>query len=379
MSTYLLLRNNKQTGPYTLEEIKSMSLKSYDLVWIEGKSAAWRYPGEITEFSSFAPVVPEQPYDRFFKKAGTETAKKESHVNSTRIILPNQESVYINLPASEKRLSGIGSAPQRRAPLELNWEEPIRQPEAYKITERHKASSGRSLLIISIALMFIAGLITGFIISNRRIFYSANGNSTQAQPPARKSSTALQANPVKSGLMVGDDKNRQLNKEEPGSLKEPIIPSGITKKKKSGLASFTKKNSQPAAPGRTPVEKVSDSTANLRENDNENSSLAEKIRANPSDYLIVTAGKYKVGILGGISEVPLMITNRSGVTMDLVVVAVDYVLHNNKVFKTENLSFRNLASGTTVTAEAPKSPRGVKITYRLTIADAQQIDMSYSN
>jgi hypothetical protein len=86
-----------------------------------------------------------------------------------------------------------------------------------------------------------------------------------------------------------------------------------------------------------------------------------------------------VGVLGGISEVPLMITNRSGVTMDLVVVAVDYILHNKKVFKTENLSFRNLASGTTVTVEAPKSPRGVRITYRLTIADAQQIDMSYSN
>lgn len=378
MSTYLLLRNNKQTGPYTLEEIKCMSLKSYDLVWVEGKSAAWRYPGEITEFSSFAPVVPEQPYDRFFKKPGTETAKKESHVNPTRIILPNQESVYINLPASEKRHAGTGSAPQRKAALELNWEEPIRQPAAYKITMRPKPSSGRSLLIISISLMFIAGLVTGFIISNRRIFYSANGISTQAQTPALKSSP-LHANSMKSGPMVGNDKNTQLNHEEPGSLKEQIIPSGITKKKKTGPVSLTKKDSQPVAPGRTPVERASDSTGNQRLTDNENSSLAEKIRANPSDYLIVTAGKYKVGVLGGISEVPLMITNRSGVTMDLVVVAVDYILHNKKVFKTENLSFRNLASGTTVTAEAPKSPRGVKITCRLTIADAQQIDMSYSN
>ncbi len=379
MSTYLLLRNNKQTGPFTLEEIKRLSLKSYDLVWIEGKSAAWRYPGEITEFSSFAPVVPEQPYDRFFKKPGTETSKKESLVNPTRIILPNQESVYINLPASEKRPSGIGSAPQRRDTLELNWEEPIRQPEGYKITERPKPSSGRSLLIISIALMFIAGLVTGFIISNRRIFYSANEISTQAQPPARKSPILLPTNPVKSGLVARDGKNGKLNMEEPGSLREPIIPSGIIKKKKSGPVTLTKKVSQPVPASGTPVGKVSDSGANRRVTDNENSSLAAKIRANPSDYLIVTAGNYKVGVLGGISEVPLMITNRSGVTMDLVVVAVDYILHNKKVFKTENLSFRNLASGTTVTAEAPKSPRGVKITYRLTIADAQQIDMSYSN
>jgi hypothetical protein len=35
-----------------LEEIKDMSLKSYDLLWVVGKSAAWRYPGEIAELKS---------------------------------------------------------------------------------------------------------------------------------------------------------------------------------------------------------------------------------------------------------------------------------------------------------------------------------------
>ncbi len=45
-----------------------MGLKAYDLVWLEGKSAAWRYPSEIEELSSFAPAVEEQPFDRFYKK-----------------------------------------------------------------------------------------------------------------------------------------------------------------------------------------------------------------------------------------------------------------------------------------------------------------------
>ena len=78
MNKYLLLRNNKQTGPYTIDDIKTMGLKAYDLVWIEGKSAAWRYPGEIEEFKSFAPPVEEQPYDRFFKKSSPE--KKTGHL-----------------------------------------------------------------------------------------------------------------------------------------------------------------------------------------------------------------------------------------------------------------------------------------------------------
>ncbi|RYZ25538.1 MAG: hypothetical protein EOO10_18015 [Chitinophagaceae bacterium] len=44
---YLLLRNNQQTGPYSLEEIIQFDLKPFDLIWIEGRSAGWYYPQEI--------------------------------------------------------------------------------------------------------------------------------------------------------------------------------------------------------------------------------------------------------------------------------------------------------------------------------------------
>jgi hypothetical protein len=55
---YLLLRNNKQTGPYSLEELLQLNLKPFDLVWMEGRSAAWQYPSEIP---SLKPYVPETP------------------------------------------------------------------------------------------------------------------------------------------------------------------------------------------------------------------------------------------------------------------------------------------------------------------------------
>jgi len=69
MNTYRLLRNNKESGPYTAAQLISMGLKAYDLIWNEGKSAAWLYPGELPEFKPYAPEVTEQPFDRFFKKA----------------------------------------------------------------------------------------------------------------------------------------------------------------------------------------------------------------------------------------------------------------------------------------------------------------------
>lgn len=75
MASYLLLRNNKETGPHSLDDLRKLGLKPYDLVWVEGKSAAWRYPSEIDELKPFSPVAEEQPFDRFFKKP---TEEKEA-------------------------------------------------------------------------------------------------------------------------------------------------------------------------------------------------------------------------------------------------------------------------------------------------------------
>ncbi len=72
MASYLLLRNNKESGPYSLDELLNYGLKPYDLVWVNGKSAAWRYPSEVAELKPYAPEVEEQPFDRFYKKPAEE-------------------------------------------------------------------------------------------------------------------------------------------------------------------------------------------------------------------------------------------------------------------------------------------------------------------
>src|SRR6185437_1647443 len=105
MSTYLLLRNNKESGPFTMDEIRRMSLKAYDLVWVEGKSAAWRYPGEIPEFTSFAPQVPEQPFDRFNKKTAATTSSAENKTKTTESSVREEES-YLSPAPNQSREGG---------------------------------------------------------------------------------------------------------------------------------------------------------------------------------------------------------------------------------------------------------------------------------
>ncbi|MEX6686888.1 hypothetical protein QTN47_05250 [Danxiaibacter flavus] len=72
---YLLLRNNKESGPFTAEQLAKMGLKPYDLIWEEGRTAAWLYPSEIPALKEFAPVIEEQPFDRFYKKPAAATTK----------------------------------------------------------------------------------------------------------------------------------------------------------------------------------------------------------------------------------------------------------------------------------------------------------------
>jgi hypothetical protein len=113
METYLLLRSNKQSGPYSLQQLVNFGLKPYDLVWVEGKSAAWRYPSEVELLKAYAPAVEEQPYDRFYKKQEETPAVKpvpkqeeidiprkqeEAHAAPKQqelYVAPRQEEIYV--------------------------------------------------------------------------------------------------------------------------------------------------------------------------------------------------------------------------------------------------------------------------------------------
>jgi hypothetical protein len=126
---YSLLRNNKQSGPYSLDQLKTMGLKAYDLVWVDGRSAAWRYPCEIEELSAFAPAVEEQPFDRFFKKpaafqtasgsvvssggsttAGTTTASPPFSGDFSPA--PRKRTIYVTMPGGGTPASNRPAMPE---------------------------------------------------------------------------------------------------------------------------------------------------------------------------------------------------------------------------------------------------------------------------
>src|SRR5665213_1579752 len=300
MSTYLLLRNNKESGPFTVDEIKRMSLKAYDLVWVEGKSAAWRYPGEIPEFTGFAPQAPEQPYDRFYKKpaSASNTAEIKTKITESpegRRPDTNRDSVYINMPASDQKSNGLIPAFPVQQPIELNWDEPMRFSENMTQSPANpQKTSGRGLLIASVILLFGAGMCTGFFISNRRNIYSTGVNTPHGVPVMSKDFP--QSAPEQSDLLSANDSGKALEGRTLAASPLQASHTVVKSRKKTGSVSTVNKDSLYSATAALPVSHVADSSRIKLDAENKKAELAAKIKMHPEEYLPVTAGKFKTGV-----------------------------------------------------------------------------------
>jgi hypothetical protein len=94
-SVYLLLRNNQQSGPFTIDELLQQQLKPSDMIWIEGKSTAWTYLSELE-------LIP------FIKKAETSSQVRAVNIPDEierkaeelrqRVLNASQRSYFQNHP-----------------------------------------------------------------------------------------------------------------------------------------------------------------------------------------------------------------------------------------------------------------------------------------
>lgn len=134
MSAYRLLRNNKESGPFSLEEITAIGFKPYDLIWIDNKSAAWRYPYEVPELKPFTNFTEEQPYDRFYKKETTakEVKEKEEVVTVTNeatiTAVENAAETIVEKKTEQPSVRKIYVALPANSSLSANKEKPVTAP-----------------------------------------------------------------------------------------------------------------------------------------------------------------------------------------------------------------------------------------------------------
>ncbi|HYJ63183.1 MAG TPA: hypothetical protein VEV62_05530 [Parafilimonas sp.] len=129
---YRLLRNNKEQGPFSSEELIAKGLKPYDLIWADGRSAAWSYPGEMSEFKSYVPA-PEDHRNNLI------VTKQE---NISRVSNAVQAAVAVNNNLVQ---SGIKQKPRYKVSAAWSKIQTITTPSYSDVivAEPRKASSAK--------------------------------------------------------------------------------------------------------------------------------------------------------------------------------------------------------------------------------------------
>lgn len=412
MNKYLLLRNNKQSGPYTVPEIIARGIKAYDLVWLEGKSAAWRYPSEIEELKAYAPEVEEQPFDRFYKrpqpvKITAETsAKAEEHSRFepkaiektfTAVTEPevNAKKVYINFPGTaateESGTASIDTIKEVSAPIiniefkkqtvplypertnNSSFPEDLSSSANFSHAQHHSPSmkkSDKKLFYAAIAACLFLAVFAGILLVS---YYKQresvrNLNAIVQQLEARQKSQDQQspATPVTNNIpqehvtdpplsvTASDPENPSFYQSK--EFKHEVVkhPTAAAKKEfnskdESGVVFHeTKPGEITEAPKKDIVAEIATTPVNL----------FRLVNVKPNEY--------KTGLLGGISNLKLEITNNSLQELQRVAIEIKYLGPEKKVVKTQTVYFENVAPGSQSTIDVPRSNRGVTIQYAIT-------------
>lgn len=418
---YLLLRDNKQSGPYTVDELKVKGLKAYDLVWVEGRSAAWRYPSEIDELSAFAPAVEEQPFDRFFKKpaaassaaalantqpegkaAITRTQPGASSNSATRrtiyVTMPGGMAVRETAPVREivREITPVREAvptvgetvpPVREAAPVRERVSYVQEPATETLRPLPRRKPGKVWIPLAIGagvlVLLAAGIFIGVSIQR-----NAAGSLKLAskEQPVRTTAQQLPVSPAtrmttSSGDVTGKGQTAPLIRQPNTNGTEADRPGKprVTSMRQKTEALKTAAGIPAVVADSNAVQQTDQHREAVHRTDALQSTAVdnhESLKLALASQVSVGANKYDVGTFGGIHNLQVTVSNHSTYSLDLVVVAVSYIQANKKTYKTENLYFRGIAPGSTLMLEAPKSSRGISVEYKINSINSKELGLS---
>ena len=425
MNKYLLLRDNKQSGPYSVEELAARGLKAYDLVWLEGKSAAWRYPSEIQELKPFAPIVEEQPFDRFYKKPEPKTiespARDNTRVQQSSSIYdqvqnsgeksPLKQYVQLNTGAKKIYVSFPGVKPTealtpkaskeeaRKAeptpviqstdkftqPLQpVVSDEPRTQKESSNFGQSYNQSKTSETVInraplneapvskflfrsVAAACLLLGGALIGLVInynSQQKKFQQLNQlvqEIKQHEDPG--TSKTVKKDNLSNEVLVTEPKPNEMSPptEEPEYKEDIQLPE--VKKDRRDIKTIAR------VPDTARIQVVPAVIPAIVEDESSTKKIdkiaTELAKKNLWQLVSVDHNSYKTGVFGGISNLSLKVSNKSLLQLDQVEVEVLFLSPEKKTVNKQKVIFSNVSPGEQLTIDVPKSNRGVNIEYSI--------------
>jgi len=312
MKCFLLLRNNVETGPFTLEELTAQTLQPTDLIWIEDQSVTWNFPTEIEALQPFVTKL--------------ETPVKEQAEYNT--LLTTSKGIFVALPPQAQAQQTFLKEHTSDKPVEL--ETRFAQP-LETLRERYKTSGSTDtfpqrktfskphtalwLVCVFAGLLLAAGLIKKMVEAYNQ---NASGIATAAAMPVHD---------------LGYPKDASESDLYQNALTTEVIPVDTSTMK--------------------PLKKT-------------------PVKVNLKKLVQVDANDYQVGMFGGIKNLRLLVTNKSAFVLDKVKIELNYLKPNGDILKTENLLLKAVPAKSSKSLKVEPNKRGVKVAYHITSIESQQ-------
>ncbi|HUR12665.1 MAG TPA: hypothetical protein VM012_14915 [Flavitalea sp.] len=423
---YLLLRRNQQTGPYSVDELQKLPLQEFDLVWIEGISDSWKFPGEIEELKSFAPYLGNMQFNFEKRKPGVvsshdslnssvnrtdnsslekterlndvnlsrgqQTQHKTSQKNNLGL---NRKSAFWLVPLAVLLIVGIwiGTNWQyfpaneeigvpmtnnsKKTPVEVNREQPTvadTKPEE-KTPEIEKKVATDEIVD--------EAEVPGTELSTIDVREPEDGNEvsepeknevpkkgSQNKAILKSTTPTPEKNEIAGGRITTDQKNAVRNKNN--SDRNKFESARIASNKRTA-APYSDNSQVVQSSGKinSSKENAKGATVALNTGQKNTTSQNEPVsyfssKQVPVDNLVDVDGNFQItGKVNGIGNADITLYNRSGKTLKAVKVEVQYLGENNTVLAKKIVTFTNISTDGAVKYDLASHSSARKIGYKV--------------
>lgn len=417
------MRNNQESGPYSLEELLHNTVKASDLIWVEGKSAAWAYPYEIEALKAYVPAPPKQAAVTGSPAAEAQRHTPDSSGRHIFVSLPDKPRKSSPRPASdslEERAEAIRQRTQQLQPAAAHADATLHTHYArtldsveedythwyYNKKVKPRRSYKGVLLIITLGAMLAGGLFAG-----QSLLKSSNTNTVipqqKPQPVAatQEQATTPSETPTDTSLttMVSDTTpvtlpaatpaapNRTTARNKP--VAQPVTqpePSPATTPETTNEAPILTEDpqpvtpTQPEAPVTVPEKKrkgllgglfrkknekaeaePSEGTAERKTKRREDKQPASPTTANLADRLEVRSDATRENWMLGVMGQKITLINHNSQPIKSAMVEVYYFGEDNSLLDRKKISFGTIGPKGQAIAALPDHRQAGRVTFQV--------------
>ena len=429
---YLLLRNNQQTGPHSLEELLQLDLRPFDLIWVEGKSYGWSYPSEIETLKSFVAAAPPQRTDA--SAAGKPVSDKKIFVSLPVANLqssvpppsPVQDPIEQKAEELRKRVQSYSpQSPLQQEEIKTNYTRRLSEVEEdytswvyRKRTKQKSRISHKFWILTGIVVVGGAWLMAKTVYKEPNIRQEpliVEDSKTPPTAPSQKEESsaaaviqnepskrypgihatakktkqkstppveAKTADPAKASTEEAAQKDLGVQPPEnnppvAAGKDEAVVAEAPKEKKKSLkqiLSGLFKKNKK----GETAPEEPqpADNSNNERKATRRDESSPQTIAVDLAGEVDIKINKSSDDWMMGVQGLKLTLYNRSTATLKTAAVEVLYYSEQDDLLDKKTVYFSNIASKNSQTVAAPDHRMADHVNYR--IISATGVENAYA-